>query len=86
MPNLIGREPHQVPVNGFLGEAAYMSAQQLSAALNGGMLGPKLSVPFFQSGTWTAPQDGVLEIRGMGAGGGGCWVTSGSGTGGYSGA
>ena len=46
----------------------------------------KLSTPFLQSGTWTAPQDGVLEMREMGAGGGGCRVTSGSGTGGYSGA
>ena len=52
----------------------------------GATLGPRVSTPFFTSGTWAAPQDGVLEIRGMGAGGGGCWVTSGSGTGGYSGA
>ena len=58
----------------------------LFSAGGGEILGPKLSVPFFTSGTWTAPQDGVLEIRGMGAGGGGCWVSSGSGTGGYSGA
>ncbi len=58
----------------------------LFSAGGGGTLGPKISVPFFQSSTWTVPQDGVLEMRAMGAGGGGCWVTSGSGTGGYSGA
>ena len=52
----------------------------------GATLGPRVSRPFFTSGTWAAPQDGVLEIRGMGAGEGGCRVTSGSGTGGYSGA
>ena len=52
----------------------------------GAVLGPRVSTPFFTSGTWTAPQDGLLEIRGMGAGGGGCLASSGSGTGGYSGA
>ena len=52
----------------------------------GATLGPRVSTPFFTSGTWAAPQDGVLEFRGMGAGGGGCRATSGSGTGGYSGA
>lgn len=67
--------------------AIYNEARLARIAAEAGS-GPsvKLSVPFFQSGTWTALQDGVLEIRGMGAGGGGCWVTSGSGTGGYSGA
>ena len=70
-----------------LDAAAYNEARLARIAAGAGSRSPlKLSVPFFQSGTWTAPQDGVLEIRGMGAGGGGCWVTSGSGTGGYSGA
>ena len=50
----------------------------------GEILGPKLSVPFLQSSTWTAPQDGVLEMRAMGAGGGGAKQISS--TGGYSGA
>ena len=67
--------------------AAYNEARLARIAAKAGS-GPsvKLSVPFFQSGTWTAPRDGVLEMRGMGAGGGGCRVASGSGTGGYSGA
>ena len=52
----------------------------------GATLGPRVSTPFFTSGTWAAPQDGVLEMRAMGAGGGGSLVASGSGTGGYSGA
>ena len=70
-----------------LDAAIYNEARKARIAAEAGSRSPlKLSVPFFQSGTWTAPQDGVLEIRGMGAGGGGCWVTSGSGTGGYSGA
>ena len=70
-----------------LDAAAYNEARLARIAAGAGSRSPfKLSIPFFQSGTWTAPQDGVLEIRGMGAGGGGCWVTSGSGTGGYSGA
>ena len=70
-----------------LDAAIYNEARLARIAAGAGSRSPlKLSVPFFQSGTWTAPQDGVLEIRGMGAGGGGCWVTSGSGTGGYSGA
>ena len=60
---------------------------ELMGMISGGAtLGPRVSTPFFTSGTWAAPQDGVLEIRAMGAGGGGCRVTSGSGTGGYSGA
>ena len=67
--------------------AAYNEARLARIAAEAGS-GPslKLSVPFLQSGTWTAPQDGVLEMRAMGAGGGGCQVASGSGTGGYSGA
>ena len=70
-----------------LDAAAYNEARLARIAAGAGSRSPfKLSIPFFQSDTWTAPQDGVLEIRGMGAGGGGCWVTSGSGTGGYSGA
>lgn len=65
--------------------AAYNEARLARIAAEAGS-GPslKLSVPFFQSGTWTAPQDGVLEMRAMGAGGGG--ATGGSPTGGYSGA
>ena len=60
---------------------------ELMGMISGGAtLGPRVSTPFFTSGTWTAPKDGVLEIRAMGAGGGGCRATSGSGTGGYSGA
>ena len=66
--------------------AIYNEARLARMAAEAGSPPLKLSTPFFQSGAWTAPQDGVLEIRGMGAGGGGCWVTSGSGTGGYSGA
>ena len=70
-----------------LDAAIYNEARLARIAAGAGSRSPlKLSIPFLQSGTWTAPQDGVLEIRGMGAGGGGCWVTSGSGTGGYSGA
>ena len=67
--------------------ATYNEARLARIAAEAGSRPPvKLSTPFLQSGTWTAPQDGVLEMRAMGAGGGGCWVTSGSGTGGYSGA
>ena len=67
--------------------AAYNEARLARiAAESGSAPSLKISVPFFTSGTWSAPQDGVLEIRGMGAGGGGCWATSGAGTGGYSGA
>ena len=63
--------------------AAYNEARLARIAAEAGSRSPlKLSVPFLQSGTWTAPRDGVLEMRAMGAGGGGCWVTSGSGTGG----
>ena len=70
-----------------LDAAIYNEARLARLAAEAGSRSPlKLSVPFFQSGTWPAPQDGVLEMRAMGAGGGGCWVTSGSGTGGYSGA
>ena len=48
----------------------------------------KISVPFFTSGTWTAPQDGALEMRAMGAGGGGAAIVVGgtAATGGYAGA
>ena len=70
-----------------LDAAAYNEARLARIAAGAGSRSPlKLSIPFLQSGTWTAPQDGVLEMRAMGAGGGGCRVTSGSGTGGYSGA
>ena len=67
--------------------AIYNEARLARIAAGAGSRSPlKLYVPFSQSGTWTAPQDGVLEMRAMGAGGGGCRVASGSGTGGYSGA
>ena len=67
--------------------AIYNEARLARIAAEAGSRSPlKLSVPFLQSGTWTAPQDGVLEMRAMGAGGGGCLAASGSGTGGYSGA
>lgn len=70
-----------------LDAAIYNEARLARIAAGAGSRSPlKLSVPFFQSGTWTAPQDGVLEMRAMGAGGGGCKAVSGSGTGGYSGA
>lgn len=45
------------------------------------ILGPTLATNFFESRTWTAPQDGIVIVRGMGAGGGGAY----QGTGGYSG-
>lgn len=44
-------------------------------------LGPTLSTNFFVSRTWIAPQDGIVIVRGMGAGGG----AANQGTGGYSG-
>ena len=70
-----------------LDAAIYNEARLARIAAEAGSRSPlKLSVPFLQSGAWTAPQDGVLEMRAMGAGGGGCRVSSGSGTGGYSGA
>ena len=50
-------------------------------------LGPTLSTNFFTSRTWIAPQDGIVIVRGMGAGGGGALRNSSGGpaTGGYSG-
>lgn len=50
----------------------------------GAVLGPTLSTNFFESRTWTAPQDGIVIVRGMGAGGGGARHGT-SATGGYSG-
>ena len=47
-------------------------------------VGPSVLTPFFMSGTWTAPSDGVVEMRAMGAGGAGAKQSSA--TGGYSGA
>ena len=47
----------------------------------GATLGPTLATNFFTSRTWIAPQDGIVIVRGMGAGGGGAHY----GTGGYSG-
>ena len=65
--------------------AIYNEARLARIAAEAGSLPPsKLSTPFLQSGTWTAPQDGVLEMRAMGAGGGGGRQISS--TGGYSGA
>lgn len=53
----------------------------------GATLGPTLATNFFESRTWTAPQDGIVIVRGMGAGGGGARAASSpyTGTGGYSG-
>ena len=56
---------------------------------NGGtVLTQPISIPIFASRTWTAPADGVLEMRAMGAGGSGAGTVVGgtSATGGYSGA
>ena len=49
----------------------------------GAVFGPTLSTNFFESRTWTAPQDGIVIVRGMGAGGGG--ARGATATGGYSG-
>ena len=38
---------------------------------SGAILGPILATNFFESRTWTAPQDGIVIVRGMGAGGAG---------------
>ena len=46
-------------------------------------LAPTLATNFFTSRTFTAPQDGIVVIRAMGAGGGGARGTNA--TGGYSG-
>lgn len=46
-------------------------------------LGSTLATNFFQSRTWTAPQDGIVIVRAMGAGGGG--AKGPVSTGGYSG-
>ena len=51
---------------------------------SGAVLGPTLSTNFFESRTWIAPQDGIVIVRGMGAGGGGARGAT-SATGGYSG-
>ena len=51
---------------------------------NGGnVLSPTLQTNFFSSRNWVAPQDGVVVIRAMGAGGGGACGSNA--TGGYSG-
>lgn len=47
------------------------------------LLAPTLQTNFFSSRTWTAPQDGYIVVRAMGAGGGGARGTNA--TGGYSG-
>lgn len=61
------------------------SLSELTGLGSGSAFAPKLSTPFFSSGTYVAPQDGIVEIRAMGAGGGGAAANS-SVTGGYSGA
>lgn len=48
------------------------------------ILGPTLATNFFESRTWIAPQDGIVIVRGMGAGGGGAFSAT-LATGGYSG-
>lgn len=58
---------------------------ELFLAGGGKVLAPSLQTNFFTSRTWTAPQDGYIVVRAMGAGGGGARVSNGSGTGGYSG-
>ena len=68
-----------------LDAAIYNEARLARIAAEAGRPPPsKLSIPFLQSGAWTAPQDGVLEMRAMGAGGAGARQVSS--TGGYSGA
>lgn len=59
---------------------------QIMGIGGGGTLAPSVSRPFFESGTFIAPNDGVAELRGMGAGGGGAKANTGAATGGYSGA
>lgn len=54
-------------------------------AASSSFLAPTLQTNFFASRNWTAPQDGVVVVRAMGAGGGGARHTSNA-TGGYSGA
>lgn len=63
------------------------SLSELSGLGSGSAFAPRLSTPFFSSGTFVAPQDGIVELRAMGAGGSGAYRTSGSttSTGGYSG-
>ncbi len=46
-----------------------------------GVLAPSLATNFFTSRTWTAPQDGIVVVRAMGAGGGG--ARGSNATGGY---
>ena len=64
-----------------LDAAIYNEARKARIAAE---VGPSVLTPFFMSGTWTAPSDGVVEMRAMGAGGAGAKQTSA--TGGYSGA
>ena len=52
----------------------------------GKVLSPTLQTNFFSSRTWVAPQNGVVVIRAMGAGGGGARKYLSNATGGYSGA
>lgn len=64
------------------------SLSELTGVGGGTAFAPKLATPFFSSGTFVAPQDGIVEIRAMGAGGSGAWRETGAttATGGYSGA
>lgn len=62
---------------------------QLAGLNNNTLLAPKLSRPFFESGTMIAPNNGLIEIRAMSAGGAGATKgvgATGTATGGYSGA
>lgn len=54
MPNLIGREPHQVPVCGYLGTAAFMDKDQFvqngaAVALAGGAIDCALGNDFTET-------------------------------------
>ena len=69
-----------------LDAAIYNEARKarVAAEANDGSQGPTVTTPFFQSGTWVAPQNGVLEMRAMSGAGAG--AKQASATGGYSGA
>ena len=56
----------------------------LDHIVGGAVLAPSLATNFTSSRTWTAPQDGIVVVRAMGAGGGGARGATNA-TGGYSG-
>lgn len=59
----------------------------LMGIFGGKILGPTLTIPIFSSRTWVAPQDGYVIVGAIGAGGsGGKQNSTGSASGGYSGA